>query len=81
MIIRFSWKKVFLIGRIVASIIYFLLRIFSYPEAWFFAMSALASLGLLTMTQDQQVNVSKTGVSFCSFVLHFWSNAEVQPPM
>ena len=81
MIFQLSWKKVFLIGRIVASIIYFLLRVFSYPEAWFFAMSALASLGLLTMTQDQQVNVSKAGTSFCSFVLHFWSNVETQPPM
>jgi hypothetical protein len=80
MIIRFSWKRILTIGTVVVRILYILLRVFSDPEAWIWTMGVLASLGFMTLTEDQQMTISKAGTSFCSFVLHFWSNVELQPP-
>ena len=80
MIIRFSWKRILSIGTMVVRILYILLKVFSNPEAWVWLIGTLVSLGCLTLTEDQQMNISKAGTSFCSFVLHFWSNVETQPP-
>ena len=78
---RISWKKLFWIGTVVVRVLYFLIRVFADPDAWVWVMGILISIGFLSLTEEQQMQITKTGTAFCSLMLHFWKNAEIKVPM
>jgi hypothetical protein len=69
-----SWKRFLWIGTVALRIFLFLLRLFSDPDVWLWAMGILVSVGFINLNEAQQSQITKVGTSICSFILHLWSN-------
>jgi hypothetical protein len=68
------WKKILWIGTVILRITYQILKVFSDPDAWLWVLTIITSMNILTLSQEQIMNIVKAGSAFCCFITHLWMN-------